>query len=175
MTPRFTLDDMDRAHAAWGANCGPSALAVICGLTLDEVRPHVESGGPFPGYTNPTLMLAALRSVGVTWRPRAIRDAATGQLPWPRWGLARIQWHGRWMEPGVPIAARYRHTHWVGAATRANGDVGVWDVNALGNGSGWCALADWERVLVPAITGEIRGASGGWERTHVIEVGRRKS
>ena len=36
--PRFTADDAHRAHREWGANCGPTAIAAICRLTLDEVR-----------------------------------------------------------------------------------------------------------------------------------------
>ena len=31
---RFTLADVEGANATWGCNCGPAALAAICGLTL---------------------------------------------------------------------------------------------------------------------------------------------
>lgn len=93
-------------------------------------------------------------------------------MPWPRWGLCRIQLEGPWTQPGVPIRARYRQTHWVGAATKTAGDVGVFDVNALANGSGWCALADWTSVIVPHLTADIKRASGGWHITHAIEVER---
>lgn len=33
MTPKLTLADVELA--TWRPNCGPTALAVICGLTLD--------------------------------------------------------------------------------------------------------------------------------------------
>lgn len=167
---RFTPEDAVRAYEDWGCNCGPSALAAIAGLTLDEVRPHM---GDFEskGYTNPTLMFFALESVGRMVRIRSIaRNVA--HLEWPHYGLARIQWEGPWTRAGVPVRARYRHTHWVGAARR-NGEVGIYDINAMGNGSGWCRLSDWEQVIVPHILAEcVPRASGGWHITHTIEVER---
>lgn len=168
---RFTLADLERANAAWGANCGPAALAAITGLTLEEVRVHM---GDFERkhYTNPTLMFDALRSLGRTWREIGPRDHTVGR-PWPKYGLARIQWEGPWTQPGVPMAARYRQTHWVGAWTTDARGIGVWDVNAVNNGSGWCSLDNWTGVVVPWLTSEIKRASGGWHITHAIEVERR--
>lgn len=109
---RFTSADVDAAHSTWGCNCGPAALAAICNLTLDEVRPLFPD---FPGYTNPTRMFAALKSTGGRWNWSSVTIAE--QPPtWPSYGIARIQWLGPWMQPGVPIAARYKHTHWVGVS-----------------------------------------------------------
>lgn len=172
---RFTADELDRANEAWRCNCGPGSLAAIMGMTLDEVRPHVAAAGfEDKGYTNPTLMLAALRSID---RPYAAVGASAGlMLKWPRFGLARIQWEGRWTQPGVPIRARYRQTHWVGACTPATGPVGIFDVNAMratSTGAGWVSVDDWSRVIVPAILEGYKGASGGWHITHAIEVERR--
>jgi hypothetical protein len=79
---------------------------------------------------------------------------------------------GPWTKPGVPMRARYRYTHWVGAATKQDGEVGVWDVNALANGTGWCSLADWSEILVPILVEDYKRASGGWHITHAIEVSR---
>ena len=181
--PRFTLADLEAANDAWGCNCGPGALAAICGLTLDEVRPHF--GSNWPGYTNPTAMFAALRSVGkLGARWTALRPGFSGApLPWPGWGLCRIQWEGPWTKPGVPMRARYRYTHWVGAARRSpavsikpdrcGGEVGIFDVNALANGSGWCSLEDWSTHIAPELAkGHDRRATGGWHITHAIEVAR---
>lgn len=159
--PRFSLEDAERASDAWGCNCGPTALACLLGLTLDEARPLM---GDFEAkrYTNPTLMRDALNRSGRTWR----------YLPpaeWPRLGLLRIQWEGPWMKPGVPFGARYRQTHWVGAAQGPTGR-GVWDINCLDNGSGWVSLEDWERLVVPAITSTIKRADGKWSITHSIRV-----
>ena len=165
--PRFTADEFERACQTWGANCGPGAIAAICGLTLDEVRAHL---GDFEakGYTNPTLMWQALRSIGVGF---SYRGGELGQAGWPRYGLCRIQWEGPWTRPGVPMRARYRHTHWVGAARRDTGAIGVFDVNALGNGSGWCSLDDWAQRLVPWILDTcVPRADGGWHITHAVDV-----
>lgn len=173
---RFTIEDGIRAEDEWGANCGPGALAAIMGMTLDEVRPHM---GDFErkGYTNPTLMLTALQSLLVArviseWRCAVVR--ANGEpLDWPHYGLARIQWEGPWTKPGVPIRARYRYTHWIGVFCRSDLpiDVGIFDINALGNGTGWCSLVNWESIIVPHILKEcVPRASGGWHITHAIEI-----
>ena len=174
---RFTPEDADRAHAEWGCNCGPGAIAAICGLSLDELRPHL---GDFEAkrYTNPTLMWAILRSLGVDF---SYRGGDLGRGSWPAYGLARIQWEGPWTAPGVPMRARYRYTHWVGVCTAAPGkprgaaggtpDIGIWDINALANRTGWCALADWEQGIVPHILEAcVPRASGDWHITHSVEV-----
>lgn len=171
--PRFTAEDAGRAHDEWGANCGPGAIAAICSLTLDELRPHM---GDFEGkrYTNPTLMWQVLNSVGARFKVRA---GQFGAADLPSYGMARVQWEGPWTQPGVPMRARYRHTHWIGAAKRptcgAGTVTGIFDINAIANGSGWCALQDWESILVPWILEEcVPRANGRWHFTHVVEVER---
>jgi hypothetical protein len=167
--PRFTREDAEAAFNAWGCNCGPAAIAAITGLTLFEVRPFL---GDFEQkrYTNPTLMWEILGRLGVVWKRR--REP----LEWPTWGLARIQWHGPWSAPGVSPRAAYRYTHWVGSAKREDGTVGVFDVNALANGSGWTSLNDWSEKLVPWILKEcVQRAErhqiyGRWSLTHSVEV-----
>jgi hypothetical protein len=160
--PRFSIADARRAHEEWGANCGPGALAAIMDMTLDEVRPHM---GDFERkhYTNPTLMNAALRSIGRSWTKIG--------AAWPRYGLVRVQWEGPWTQPGVPMRARYRYTHWVGAAI-VNGQIGVFDINCITNGSGWVSLKDWETLVVPYITTFYPRANGKWHITHAIEIQR---
>src|SRR5688572_27577824 len=130
----FTQADAIRAHAEWGANCGPVTLAMMTGSTLEAVRPHIPA---FEArrYTNPTMMLQALRSLGIRFSDHA-------DLNWPKFGLARIQWEGPWTKPGVPLRARYRYTHWVGANASDRHNVGIFDINAMANGSGWCSLQD---------------------------------
>lgn len=161
VAPRFNFDDAERAFNDWGANCGPGAVAAIARMTLDEVRPYL---GDFErkGYTNPTLMFEILRNLG-------LRVSLTKPPDWPTYGLVRVQWEGPWMNPGVPMAARYRHTHWVGAARR-NGSIGVFDINCINSG-GWVSLEDWSSVIVPyLIEHHARKSSGGWHLTHAIEV-----
>ena len=169
---RFTETDVDRAWKEWGCNCGPSAVAAIAGMSLDEIRPHL---GDFEQkrYTNPTLMWAILKSAGIQWRGNTANSTSSehqGMLAFPDYGLARIQWEGPWTAPGVHIRARYRYTHWVGAA-RINGEVGIWDVNCINNGIGWVSLKEWANVLVPWLLKECHPrANGRWHITHSVEV-----
>jgi hypothetical protein len=165
----FTQADANRAHDEWGCNCGPSALAVIMGMTLDQVRPHM---GDFEKkrYTNPTMMFAALKSVGARWSNTQFGYSIEPRLEWPRHGLARIQWGGPWMHPDVPPRWRYRQTHWVASMHRGK-SVGIFDVNALNNGSGWVSEYDWAEMLVPRIIAEcVPRADGNWHITHAVEV-----
>jgi uncharacterized protein (DUF433 family) len=112
---RFTLADLERAAAEWSCSCGPTALAAICNLTLDEVRPHFPG---FRGWCNPTMMFEALaslrRATGRRWSKKIV--AVGWPEPWPRYGLVRIQWEGPWTEPGANPRWAYRHTHWVGVS-----------------------------------------------------------
>ena len=161
---RFGETEAEAAWAAWGCNCGPAAVAAVTGLTLDEVRPHL---GDFERkrYTNPTLMWAILNSLGVRYRVyRRSQD-------WPQFGLVRVQWEGPFTQPGAHPKARYRHTHWVGAATATRG-VGIFDVNCLDSG-GWVYQRDWADIIVPHILQAcVPMASGGWHLTHVVEIER---
>lgn len=176
---RFTEADAERASQEWNCNCGPGALAAIMGLTLDEVRPHVEKAGfgAAKSYMNPTMMLDALNSAGAKWQAKG-KGKAFATLTWPDYGLARIQWEGPWTEPGANGRWAYQYTHWVGSRvlTHIREDhnrTGIFDINAMANGSGWCRLADWQAVIVPAITEHHKRANGKWHITHSIEVERK--
>ncbi len=164
--PKFNVQDAERASDEWGMNCGPGAISAILGMTLEEVRPFM---GDFESkrYTNPALMLDTLHRLHVAGICRGWRKA---DPTWPVYGLVRIQWEGPWTKPGVPMRARYRHTHWVGAAS-FGGEIGVFDINCINNGSGWIALDHWRTNLVPWLLQEcVPRASGGWHITHAIEV-----
>ena len=164
-TVRFTLNDAQRAADEWGCNCGPGAVAGILGISLDDAKPHL---GDFATkrYTNPTLMWSILRSLGVKF---SYRGGHLGTENWPSYGLARIQWEGPWTKEGVPRAAAYRHTHWVGAR-RAPGRTDIFDVNAMCVG-GWVPLAEWGGSLVPWLLAEVAPrANGAWHITHAVEV-----
>lgn len=165
---RFTADDQQDAYETWGANCGPGALAGICGLTLDEVRPLIP-GFESKGYTNPTMMFDALRRLEQT---RGIRWERLHRVPaaWPSYGLCRIQWEGPWTNPGVPARVAYGHTHWVGSCARSPEDIGVFDINCIANGTGWSALKDWAATVVPHLLRDDPKASGQWHITHAVRI-----
>lgn len=163
--PLFNEDDAQRAHEEWGANCGPGAAAAILRMSLDQVRPHFEQVGFFgKRYTNFPMMKAVLESVGVIHRKTSPE--------WPSYGLCRIQWEGPWTAPNVPANARLRYTHWVGAATRVDRQIGIFDINAINNGTGWSRLEDWSGIIVPWILSEQsdKRANGKWHITHTLEV-----
>lgn len=159
---KFTENEMIAANIRWGFNCGPAAIAAIFGMTIEEVRPYL---GDFEskGYTNPTLMFSIIKSIADEWE--IVKPAA-----FPKYGLARIQWHGPWMNEGVPIRARYRQSHWVGVCQKTSSDIGIFDANAMANGTGWISLKNWQTVVVPMITSEIKKADGKWSITHGIEI-----
>lgn len=165
---RFGLDDAQRAADEWGANCGPGAVAAICKLTLEELRPHL---GDFDRkrYTNPTLMWDILKRLGVRYRCTLNQQSSEhqGMLAFPFFGLARVQWEGPWTEPGVPIRVRYRHTHWVGVCGRE-----IFDINAMVIG-GWLPLPEWSLQLVPWLLEQCEPkANRRWHLTHAVEVDR---
>jgi hypothetical protein len=160
VTTRFTHADANRAYDEWGCNCGPGALAAVLDITLDQARPLIP-GFDAKRYTSPSMMNAALRAFGRSWRKIGAQ--------WPEYGLARIQWEGPWTEPGVPMVARYRHTHWVGAQ-RGRADIGIFDINCMNNGTGWVSLSDWAGYVAPWLSALTKHATGKWHLTHAIEV-----
>ncbi len=168
---RFSPADAELATCQWGFNCGPSALCAVLGMTPDEIRPLM---GDFERkrYTNPKLMLEVLRRSGANHRMTYRSDEPGKPLPQLRNGLVRIQWSGPWTNPGVPVMARYRMTHWI--AIQAGCALDVFDVNAIRFG-GWIERETWEARLVPFLLTFllkecVPGADGGWWPTHGIEV-----
>lgn len=176
---RMTADMAEKANSEWGFNCGPGALCAVLDKTPDEIRPHL---GDFEQkrYTNPTLMKSMLNNLGVPFRSTHQSEAGDGMpVLWPelpQFGLVRIQWAGPWTKPGVPIAARYRHTHWVACWKTIRRDAPngrhceIFDINAMQYG-GWLPYAEWKAELVPwLLTNSVARASGEWWPTHCWEV-----
>lgn len=68
------------------------------------------------------------------------------------------------------MAARYRHSHWIGVCRVAPRHIRVFDVNAMLDG-GWLELAVWQGQLVPWLLKECEPkATGEWWPVNVIEV-----
>lgn len=160
------------AAGEWGFNCGPAAVCAMLGMTPAELRPHLLDFEA-RGYTNPTLMASILRGLKVHTRPvftcAGPREAWNPIYPAP--GLVRIQWAGPWTQPGVPVAARYRKTHWVAmrGGTREQ-PAEVFDVNALSAG-GWLPWTTWALKLVPwLLKNAVPKADGRWWPTHCWEL-----
>jgi hypothetical protein len=168
---RFDVDVAQAAADEWGFNCGPGALAALLGKTPDEIRPHL---GDFERkrYLSPTMMADALRSLGVGFR-RAYECAElvhNRRPPMPNFGLVRVQWDGPWCKPGVPMAARYGHTHWIATVNHLpTYSCAVFDINATC--SGWIPWVEWAARLVPWLLKQTQPrATGEWWATQCWEI-----
>lgn len=170
---RFTLDDAQRAADAWKFNCGPGALCGALSMTPDEIRPHLLDFER-KGYTNPTLMASILRGLNVPFRRvYECHHRVSGREPdYPQFGLVRVQWGGPWTKDGVPMAARYRHTHWIAMRHLPSlcPQRVVFDINAICAG-GWLPWDEWRCELVPWLLGECEPKwDGTWWPTHCWEL-----
>lgn len=156
----YTPEEAEAAAEAWGFNCGPASICALLGMTPAELRPHLLDF-ELKRYTNPTLMIMVLQDLGVLRRRRM--DAL-----WPDYGVVRLQWAGPWTREGVPMRARYRHTHWVASCVRyGNRPDGVFDVN-VGH---WTPFENWRADLVPWLLKECEPkATGEWWVTHSLEA-----
>lgn len=154
-TLSITKEETDAAHAEWGCNCGPSALAAALDLKLDQVRPHLLDFEQ-RGYMSAAMMRGALARLGFSARP--VRDGRYYD------GLALVQWSGPWLKPGVHWAERLRRTHWV--AMRQH-DHWQWVFDVNNDDFGWVPLHYWTMVTAPRIIREaVKGGDGKWEWTH---------
>lgn len=152
--------DVDEAHAEWGANCGPCALAAALGKCVADVRVAVskperqlELLGPsssYRGFMGIRDMREALQALRVpivrTWLRQPSRmlddlDDTSGHSV-----LIILQWSGPWND--VPrAAATYRHF-----VVYRNGFVGpigpkwIYDANF-----GWLPMSVWAEHIVPGL------------------------
>jgi hypothetical protein len=62
-----SIGDIDREADAWGANCGPAAIAAALELQLADVREAVSLRGQFRGY------------MGVVVAPELVPKRGTGE------------------------------------------------------------------------------------------------
>lgn len=154
--------DVDAQHDLWGANCGPTALAAILGISVAEVRPLVErvQGGSFKGYMHAGHLLDTLKLAGKTVRRI---ECSYQEIRWPEdQGLCVLQFDGPWCLPGANPRARFRYTH---SITAAAGGLLVYD----GNAQVWLRRGDWEaKVMADLVAGTKRCT--GWYTSTIIEV-----
>ena len=156
-------------------NCGPGALCAALGTVPSEIEPHLLDFKA-KGYTNPTLMLDTLDRLGVEHRIVFRSDDPGAKAVFPRLGVVRIQWGGRWTEPGVPMRVRYRQTHWIAVRRIRQGkellfreDEEWFDINYIHHG-GWMKRRVWEDQMSEWIIKELvgDGKNGLWWRLTVL-------
>jgi len=149
----YSPPDVEAAWGEWRCTCGPAATAAILGISCAEVRSlfpgHKERGG----WANPTHVRKALEAAPVKFR---VRPGV-----WPSRGLAFVQIEGPWCDPGVPVGAAYKRTHWVACL----GDL-VWDIN---DGC-WRLREAWECTTLQRILLHHGAKATGWRVRTGIEV-----
>jgi hypothetical protein len=180
MTPvlHFDRDDAQAASDSWNCNCGPSALAAICGINLEQVRyvaEYVEFAAR--GYMNSTMMSEALQRLNRQYTPKRLRPDRRTECDvesLPAHGLARIQFGGPWIINGKPARWAAQHTHWIASW---KGDLEfvvrgerlkectVFDINC-----GLLDFAAWEADILPLIMKSIKRCDGDWFVTNSWEV-----
>jgi hypothetical protein len=147
----YSPPDVEQAYTAWHASCGPCALAAVLGVPLSRVR-RLFPAFPQKPWVNPSTMWTALRLAG--------RQAQKTGTTWPWRGLAFLQWEGPWLEPGVPVGAAYRHTHWIGVQQQMVYDVNAWRTEE--SRGAWIRRSWWEGEIVPLIVAATPRATGGY-------------
>lgn len=162
----FTEAEVRQANSAWGANCGPTALAFALQTTLDKVRPLIPRFAE-KRFTNPTMMREAIHAAGRSFRDVSVpvRNRSGGldiePMFEPQLTIVRVQFTGPWTAPGANKLWAYRFTHWI--TTWAERSVPlVFDCNG-----GILSFDEWERDIVPEIIKTIPKADGGWHPTHI--------
>lgn len=127
--------DVDAQYDAWGANCGPAALAAALGLDVVDVRDAVS---PFRGYMGVRDMVRALEHLQV--KSARVTMATLDKVPPIPHSmiLVLLLWSGPW--DAVPRAAA-AHRHWI---VRRPDE--LYDVNC-----GWTSLAAWDSETKPEL------------------------
>ncbi len=137
--------DVSVARAAFGANCGPAALAAILSVGVCAVMqlfPHF----PARPTTSPRQMRRALETCG-------LHTEAIAELP--GYGLALIAAEGPWSHRGKATGWTLRYTHWVGVCGQ-----NVYDVNE----SGWVNMESWSTSVASLFHGAWPKANGWFVR-----------
>lgn len=130
--------DIDAAYEAWGANCGPCALAALLGQSVHAVRPF------FPGFDRRPYVNVSHMKAALTAAQRPFRSIGPAR---PQFGLVFIQQGGYAHQS---VAMQYRHTHWIAV----DGPL-VFDVNA----PALVSWPEWDRVF-PRLMHEAGRSNG---------------
>lgn len=176
MNYSFTENDLAKAAAEWGCNCGPAAMAFALQRRLNVARLSIPAF-EVKRYTSPTMMKKALASLGVEFEEidcKEVRDPRLRKLMCDDFpALVRIQWTGPWTQPGANPRWAYSRTHWIVAwmdSVRNHTQLNsfrkremIFDCN-----SGIVEFDHWTEIVVPKITACYKNADPfGWYPTHI--------
>lgn len=142
--------DVMACHEAWGANCGPAALAAALRCMVARTRP-LFPGFDRKGYVNASDMARALHAYHMP-------TTETGWGDDPHYGVVLVQIKGSWCNPGVHPGAALRRTHWVAVQhDPADGRL-IYDVNA----DRWTTENEWLRCALSDVIAATKGSTGEW-------------
>lgn len=173
--------DVLEAQQAWGANCGPAALAAALERPVMSLFEAVSDPPPpdelpgiaarrFRGLIGILQMRAVLASLGVpitwSWTGPSVATLERAEPKGPL--LLCVQWGGPWSDtPGAAV-----HRHWV--TMRLIPSPWIYDVNA-GSGpapGGWRPLVSWHTWVVPRLIPQH--GDGTWRIQWCAELGVRE-
>lgn len=143
-----SIGDIDREADAWGANCGPAAIAAALEVQLADVRDAVSPGGAFKGFMGANDLKAAIPRAGGrivrTWsKPPQAPEAVFESAGDGRY-VVLVRWLGPW--DAVPRAAATKR-HCVAFVYAPRSSPGwVFDIN-----SGWLCFDEWHAEIVPLL------------------------
>ena len=160
----YAPPDVEAAVQDWQASCGPGALAALLHCPVNATRPWFPS---YRGWTTPPAMRATLALARCPFTVVPVCDSL-------HYGLAFLQWTGRWTQPGVPARAAYRHTHWIGVADTEDCGEMVYDFNIFPEDAPrgqWVVRRYWEKQIVPAVLEDLDGADGWYYPRWECQVG----
>jgi hypothetical protein len=157
----FDASDQQKAWDQLGANCGPGAIAGLCGETPLKVAKLLGPKLQKLGGSTELMLRQALTELNISW--------CDATHTWPAYGLVRIQWSGPWIQDPDPFE-KHRHSHWIGVATHGLPHVMIFDINAISVG-GWISLREWDDVLRPwLLQNSEPEADDTWWISDAVEV-----
>lgn len=114
----FTHEQSLAANEEWQATCGAHSIAAAAGCDLDLIRKMLREAPDlnYRGWMSPTMVsttferLRRHRYLHNFERRQFKTQFKTKQLCQ---GVSRIQFEGKWLNPGVPPRVAYFHTHYV--------------------------------------------------------------
>lgn len=133
--------DVHVARAAFGANCGPAALAAILSLGVCDVM-QLFPQFPERPTTAPRQMRRALEVCGL--HVKNIEE-------FPKFGLALVAAEGPWSRWKRATGWTLRYTHWVAVRGQE-----VYDINE----AGWSSMESWSVSAASNFQGEWPKMSG---------------
>lgn len=133
--------DVHLAHRLFSANCGPASLAAVLSVQVCDVITLFDQFPDHP-YTTRKKMEEVLRGCGLEF-------VLTEDFP--DFGLALIQFEGRWSRLAGSERWAGKYSHWTGVSGAQ-----IYDINA----DEWTDRAEWESTMIPILLAEYPGASG---------------